>query len=58
MLKQMQETKGKFNVKMLKNCHFFDKHFDNEFNFLYETYDKSTKKNTIKKMQISITAEK
>jgi hypothetical protein len=54
----MQETKGKFNVKMLKNCHFFDKHFDNEFNFLYETYDKSTKKNTIKKMQISITAEK
>lgn len=54
----MMETKGKFNIKMLKNCTFLQKHFDNELNFLYETYDKASKKNAIKKMQISITAEK
>jgi serine/threonine-protein kinase PRP4 len=54
----MMETKGKFNVKMLKNCTFLEKHFDNELNFLYETYDKASKKNAIKKMQISITAER
>ncbi len=28
MLKQMMETKGKFNMKMLKNCNFVEKHFD------------------------------
>jgi hypothetical protein len=43
---------------MLKNCNFLDKHFDNEFNFLYDTYDKVTKKNAIKKMQISITTDR
>lgn len=54
----MMETKGKFNVKMLKNSIFMNKHFDEEFNFLFSTVDKITKKSVIKKMQISITAEK
>jgi len=43
MIKLMMETKGKFSVKMLKKCKYFDKYFDSEFNFLYSFYDKSTK---------------
>lgn len=58
MLKQMMETKGKFNVKILKNANFVDKHFDSEGNFMFETYDKATKKNTVKKLQVAITAER
>jgi|LakMenEpi03Aug12_release.lakeMendotaPanAssembly.Ray.scaffolds.fasta_scaffold4056033_1 hypothetical protein len=54
----MMETKGKFNVKMLKNSNFRDKHFDNEHNFIYEYYDKSSKSDLRKKIQISITQDR
>lgn len=29
MIKLMMETKGKFGVKMLKKCKYFEKYFDN-----------------------------
>jgi serine/threonine-protein kinase PRP4 len=54
MLKLMQETKGKFSIKMLKKCKFFEKHFDSEFNFLYTYYDKNTKETVVSKMQVGI----
>jgi hypothetical protein len=52
------ETKGKFSIKMLKKCKFFEKHFDSEFNFLYNFYDKNTKLMTVSKLQLSITPER
>ena len=58
MLKLMMETKGKFSVKMLKKCKFFEKYFDSEFNFLYSSYDKIKKTVTTTKIQASITPER
>lgn len=55
MLKVIMQTKGKFSLKMLKKCKYFDKHFDSEYNFLYSWYDKNTKSMTVTKMQVSIT---
>lgn len=43
MLKQMMETKGKFSNKMLGKSVFRDKHFDEDFNFLWGCVDKVTK---------------
>ncbi len=55
MLKLMMETRGRFSIKMLKKCAHYHKYFDSEFNFLYSYYDKNTKENTVKKLQIAIT---
>ena len=55
MLKLIMETKGKFSVKMLKKCKFFEKYFDSEFNFLYSSYDMITKTVATTKIQASIT---
>lgn len=58
MLKLMMETKGKFGVKMLKKCRYFDQHFDSEYNFLYNYYDKNKKTMVVTKMQVSISPER
>ena len=55
MLKLMMETRGRFSVKMLKKCAHYHKYFDSEFNFLYSYYDKNTKENTVKNLQIANT---
>lgn len=50
------ETKGKFNLKMLNKSEFREKHFDEDFNFLWGYIDRVTKQRKIQKMQVSITA--
>lgn len=39
----MIETKGKFSNKMLNKSEFRFKHFDEEYNFFYNYYDRTTK---------------
>lgn len=56
MLKQMQETKGKFSNKMLAKSVFRDKHFDDDYNFLWTYVDKVTKEHKMQKMQVTVTA--
>lgn len=56
MLKQMQETKGKFSNKMLAKSAFQDKHFDDDYNFLWSYVDKVTKEHKMQKMQVTVTA--
>lgn len=58
MLKQMMETKGKFSNKMLRKSVFRDKHFDDDYNFLWNYVDKLSKEHKVQKMQVNITAER
>lgn len=44
MLKYFMELKGRFANKLIKKAHFKEKHFDANFNFLYQEVDKVTER--------------
>lgn len=54
MLLLMQQTKGKFSIKMLKKGLFREKHFDSNYNFLERQVDPKTFAVTVKVTNICI----
>lgn len=52
------ETRGKFSSKMLRKCNHWQKHFDENFNFLCHYPNKNVKEPSFKKIQVSITPER
>ncbi|KAJ2958970.1 hypothetical protein NQZ79_g5524 [Umbelopsis isabellina] len=44
MLKHIMDVKGKFSAKMLRKGQFTEQHFDDQYNFLSQEFDKLTNK--------------
>ena len=53
MLKMMMDLKGPFSKKMIRKGEFYLNHFDEDCNFLSVEVEKVTKKDVIRKIQIS-----
>lgn len=47
MLKYFMDLRGKFSHRLLRKCEFRDQHFDGDYNFLYQDFDKVTEKEKI-----------
>jgi len=52
MLKHVMDLKGRFSAKMLRKGQFTEQHFDDQFNFLSQEFDKVTNKEVTKKIVI------
>lgn len=58
MLKYFMDLRGKFSNRILRKATFKDQHFDGDFNFLYQDFDKVTEKPKIVTMgHINITRD-
>lgn len=58
MLKYFMDLRGKFSNRILRKATFKDQHFDDDYNFLYQDFDKVTEKPKIVTMgHISITRD-